>query len=181
MIKKTPLEEYMKTKKKSGLPAITLRDGDELAAVFLIKDEPIVIFTYNGYGIHFNSDEVGPTSRATMGVKGINLKEGDYVATALPVRDMNDSIALFSEKGIGKRIPIFEKQKRGGRGSLCYNVCISSGRLEGASMVNDTDKLLVVGDKKSICIEATELPNLAKLSIGNQVLKDSRFVSVSKI
>ena len=181
MIKKTPLEEYMKTKKKSGLPAISLREGDELAAVFLIKDEPIVIFTYNGYGIHFNSDEVGPTSRATMGVKGINLKEGDYVATALPVRDMNDSIALFSEKGIGKRIPIFEKQKRGGRGSLCYNVCISSGRLEGASMVSDTDKLLVVGDKKSICIEATELPNLAKLSMGNQVLKDSRFVSVSKV
>lgn len=181
MIKKTPLEEYMKTKKKSGLPAISLREGDELAAVFLIKDEPIVIFTYNGYGIHFNSDEVGPTSRATMGVKGINLKEGDYVATALPVRDMNDNIALFSEKGIGKRIPIFEKQKRGGRGSLCYNVCISSGRLEGASMVSDTDKLLVVGDKKSICIEATELPNLAKLSMGNQVLKDSRFVSVSKV
>lgn len=181
MIKKTPLEDYLKTKKKAGLPAITLREGDELASVFLIKDEPIVIFTYNGYGIHFNSDEVGPTTRATMGVKGINLKEGDYVAVALPVRDMNDSIALFSEKGIGKRIPIFEKQKRGGRGSLCYNVGISSGRLEGASMVNDTDKLLVVGDKKSICIAATELPNLAKLSIGNQVLKDSRFVSVSKV
>ena len=99
----------------------------------------------------------------------------------MPDRDIKDSIALFSEKGLGKRIPIFEKQKRAGRGALCYNVSISSGRLEGGAMVNDSDKLLVVGDKKSICIEATELPNLAKLSIGNQVLKDSRFVSVSKV
>ena len=181
MIKKTPLEDYTKTKKKTGMPAITLREGDELQSVFLIKDESIVIFTYDGYGIHFNSDEVSPTSRATVGVKGINLKEGDYVSFAMPVRDIKDSIALFSEKGLGKRIPIFEKQKRAGRGALCYNVSISSGRLEGGAMVNDTDKLLVVGDKKSICIEATELPNLAKLSIGNQVLKDSRFVSVSKV
>ena len=181
MIKKTPLEDYTKTKKKTGMPAITLREGDELQSVFLVKDESIVIFTYDGYGIHFNSDEVSPTSRATVGVKGINLKEGDYVSFAMPVRDMKDSIALFSEKGLGKRIPIFEKQKRAGRGALCYNVGISSGRLEGGAMVNDGDKLLVMGDKKSICIEATELPNLAKLSIGNQVLKDSRFVSVSKV
>ena len=74
-VKKTSLEEYISTKKKSGITAINLREGDSLASVCLIKDEDIILLTKDGMGIKFNSLDIGATSRTTIGIKGIAMKE----------------------------------------------------------------------------------------------------------
>ena len=183
MVKKTTLDEYVKTKKKTGIAAITLKDGDSLAAVSLIKDEPLILITANGMSIKFDSNEITPTSRTTSGVKGINLADGDYVIAALPVRDSSDKLAIFSQSGLAKKIELSElpTQKRAGKGLICYKVANTTGLVAAACLVSDTDNILVLGEKSSICISANDLPNLGRAPTGNQIIKNTRINSVSKV
>jgi DNA gyrase subunit A len=183
VVKKTSLEEYIKTKKKNGILAITLKEGDELAAVSLIKDEDLILITENGMGIKFNSMEVSATSRATTGVKGIAMDEEDKVIAALAVRNTEDKLAIFSTNGLGKKVSLNELpvQKRAGKGLMCYKPTESTGKLAAAALISDEDNILVIGNKKSICISAAEVPELGRPSIGNQIIKEEKIVAVNKI
>ena len=182
-IKKTALEEYTKTKKKSGVAAINLREGDEIASVSLIKDEQVILLTEKGMGIKFKTSEVSASGRATMGVKGIALGEGDKVVTALPIRSNEDQLAIFSENGLGKRIKIdeFVTQSRGGKGIICYKPTTSTGNVVAGTLVADSDNLLVSGSTKSICIGANDISTVGRASIGVQIIKEGHITSVSKI
>lgn len=183
VVKKTALEEYVKTKKKTGIAAITIKDGDELAAVTLVKDEPLMVLTGKGMGIKFGSLEVSATSRATSGVKGMALNEGDYVVAALPIRNANDSLAVFVESGLGKKISLdeFVTQKRGGKGIITYKTNEKTGDVTSAALISDEDNLLVCGLASSICVSATEIPSAGRVSIGNQILKGTKLLSVTKV
>ena len=183
LVKKTSLEEYTKTKKKTGIAAISLREGDELAAVSLIKDEQLVVMTANGMGIRFDSKEITPTSRSTSGVKGIALADGDSVITALPIRDIKDKVAVFAQNGLAKKFALTElpTQKRAGKGLMCYKPSDITGPIMAATLVSDEDNVLIVGTPSSICISAKEIPELGRASIGNQVIKNSKIGSVSKV
>lgn len=178
MVKKTALDEYVKTKKKNGIAAITIKDGDSLASVALVKDEDIILLTSEGMGIRFNSLEVGPTSRATMGVKGITLKDTDKVVAMLPVRHKEDRVAVFAETGLGKKMEMSELplQKRAGKGLICYK----NGGVVCGALVDDTDNVLVMGNTSNICVSAKEIPLLGRSSMGNQILK-GKIMSVSKV
>ena len=183
IVKKTTLEEYTNTKKKNGIGAISLREGDSLAAVSLVKDEPLIIITKQGYMIKFDSMEVGSTSRMTTGVKGIALGEGDEVVAALPVRNADDAVAVFTETGLAKKMLPKEVvvQKRGGKGLICYKPTDASGSIVGAAMVSDEDNILIVGNKSSICVAATDIPALGRTGIGNQMIKSGRVSTISKV
>ena len=182
-VKKTSLEEYINTKKKSGVSAITLREGDSLASVCLVKDEPMILLTKNGMGIKINSTEVGATSRTTIGVKGINIKDDDEIVSAIPLRNEADQLAIFSSLGLAKKFKSDELpvQKKGGKGLICYKPTATSGEVVSAVLVSDEDNLLVCGDKTGICISATEIPLLSRSSLGNQVIKGNNLLSVSKV
>ena len=183
LVKKTTLDEYVKTKKKTGIAAITIKEGDELAAVSLIKDEPLVLVTAHGMSIKFDSKEIAPTSRTTSGVKGITLNKDDSIIAALPVRNSNDHLAIFASSGLCKKFELSELplQKRAGKGLLCYKPTDITGNVVSAVLVDDTDNILVLGDKSSICISAQEIPLLGRTSIGNQVIKNNKINSVSKV
>ena len=183
LVKKTSLDEYVKTKKKTGIAAITIKEDDELAIVSLIKDEQLILVTKNGMAIRFDSKEISPTSRTTSGVKGINLADGDYIVAALPVRNTNDKLAIFSYGGMGKKLDLTELpiQKRAGKGLLCYKSTDATGHISAAALVEDSDSVLILGDKSSICIEASEIPNLSRASIGNIIIKNNKVLSVSKV
>lgn len=183
LVKKTTLDEYVKTKKKTGIAAITIKEGDELAAVSLIKDEPLVLVTAHGMSIKFDSKEIAPTSRTTSGVKGITLNKDDYIVAALPVRNSNDYLAVFVSSGLCKKFELSELplQKRAGKGLLCYKPTDITGNVVSAVLVDDTDNILVLGDKSSICVSAQEIPTLSRVSTGNQVIKNSKVNSVSKV
>ena len=183
LVKKTSLEEYVKTKKKTGIAAISIKDGDELAAVSLVKDEQLILVTKNGMAIRFDSKEVSPTSRATSGVKGINLGADDEIIAAIPVRNTNDKLAIFVNGGYCKKFGLDELplQKRAGKGLMCYKPTDTTGKVVAATLVEDSDCVLILGDKSSICIEASEIPNLGRASIGNVVIKNSKVLSVSKV
>ena len=183
LVKKTTLDEYVKTKKKTGVAAITIKEGDELAAVSLIKDEPLVLVTANGMSIKFDSKEIAPTSRTTSGVKGITLNKDDSIVAALPVRNGNDHLAVFVSSGLCKKFELSELplQKRAGKGLLCYKPTDATGNVVSAVLVDNTDNILVLGDRSSICISAQEIPTLGRASVGNQVIKNSKVNSVCKV
>ena len=183
LVKKTTLEEYIKTKKKTGIAAISIKEGDELVSVCLVKDEPMILLTKNGYGIKFSSMEIGATSRATSGVKGITINPDDEVIAALPLRHDTDAIAIISETGLGKKFSSSELplQKRAGKGLICYKPTNSTGFVADGALISDEDNILIIGDKSSICVSATEIPELSRASIGNQIIKNNKVKSISKV
>lgn len=183
VVKKTPLDEYVKTQKKTGIAAINIREDDELVSVNLIKDENILFVTSNGYGMRIKSEDISISSRVAIGYKGIALNEGDKVITALPIRDNNDYLALFTSNGLGKKYPVSEcpTQNRAGKGLIYYKPTDSTGNVVAAALVSDEDSILICGDKTSLCISAEEIPSLGRTSIGNQIIKGSNIVSVSKV
>lgn len=179
LIKKVSLDEYRNTKKTTGIIALTLREGDLLAAVTFISDEQMMLFTKNGMAIRFNSTDLSPTSRIAQGVKGINLNEGDQVIMCLPVHKETDNLALVSADGFGKRVASneFTSQGRGGKGVMVYK-----GEVAGVAFVDDSDSLLISGDKTSVKIDAKDLPLLQRAASGNMVIKDNgKVVSMTKI
>ncbi len=183
LVKKTTLDEYIKTKKKTGIAAIALRENDRLASVSLIDNEPILLLTKNGYIIRFNSSEITPTSRSTYGIKGITLSEGDEVVMTLPIRHDTDNLAVFTTGGMGKKVPLTEItiQKRGGKGLYIYKPTASTGNVISASLIDDNDNLLISGNSASICISAKDIPVLGRISIGNQMIKSGSIKSVTKV
>ena len=183
LVKKTPLDEYVKTKKKTGIAAITIKEGDELAVVSLIKDEQLILVTEKGMGIRFDSKEISPTSRTTSGVKGINMSDDDRIVAAIPVRNVNDKLAIFVQGGMAKKFSLDELpiQKRAGKGLMCYKPTNATGNVAAATLIEDTDNVLIIGDSSSICIAGDEIPVLGRSSIGNQVIKNNIIKSVSKV
>lgn len=182
LVKKTALEEYTKTKKKTGIAAINIKEGDNIACVHLMKDEPLILITKEGMAVRFNSTEIGASGRTTMGVKGITLKDGDEVVMGLPVRNETDQLAIFAATGLAKKVPVkeFPIQKRAGKGLICYKPNATTGSVVSAALVADEDNILVCGDRTSICVSAQEIPELNRGSTGNQILK-GKIVSTSKV
>ena len=178
-IKKTPLDDYQKTKKKSGISAISFRDGDSLASASLIKDEDVLVITKKGNVIRFKTKDLAPSSRIAVGVKGIGLNEEDEVLTILPIRDINDSLAIFTNTGCGKKVKLKDilEQRRGGKGACFYK----GDTVTSAVLVNDKDNVLICGDKSSVCISAEEIPETSKSATGSIIIKGNKIVSASKV
>ena len=151
--------------------------------VSLIKDEELLLITKKGNVIRFNSNEIGPTSRASYGVKGIGLNEGDEIVSALPIRHNTDTLAIFTESGSGKKVSLteFPVQKRAGKGIAGYKASNVSGDIVGATLVADEDNVLIVGDKSTICVSAKDIPLQSRLSVGNQLIRNSRIKSITKV
>lgn len=184
MVKKTALSEYTDiSKKKSGIQAIKLREDDGLVSVFLINEEPIILLTKNGMGIKFKSTDVSLSSRVALGLKGMNLNEGDEVAVGVPVRDETDYLAIFAALGCGKKIELKELpvQNRAGKGLVIYKASNTNDYVVSAVLVSETDSVLLCGDKSSICISASDIPLTGRTPIGNQLIKANHLVSVTKV
>lgn len=179
MIKKSSLEEYFKTRKKTGTNALKIKEDDELVNVFLANDEDVIIATKNGKSIRFKLTDISPSGKTAYGVKSISLDDNDCVVAGIPIRNKDDDLAVFSVSGLAKRIPlnIFPVQKRAGKGVICYK-----GEVADIVSVCDEDKILICGDKAGICILASDIPVLtSKTGLGNIIIKDNVIREVSKV
>lgn len=177
-IKKVPLDEYDKMK-RTGIIAISFKDGDELADVTFINQEQMLLVTKNGMAIRFGTAEMPISSRTAQGVKGIKLNDGDSVIAALPIVDPTDYLAIVSKNGLGKKMQIDELtlQNRGGKGLLCYKEEIA-----GAEIIKESDNLLINGDKSSIVISGKDIPTLGRVSMGNIMLKNNeQVISITQV
>lgn len=177
-IKKVPLDEYDKMK-RTGIIAISFKDGDELADVTFINQEQMLLVTKNGMAIRFGTAEMPISSRTAQGVKGMKLNDGDSVIAALPITDPADYLAIVSKNGLGKKMQIDELtlQNRGGKGLLCYKEEIA-----GAEIIKESDNLLINGDKSSIVISGKDIPTLGRVSMGNIMLKNNdQTISITQV
>ena len=178
LFKKTCLEEYMNTKRTTGISAINLKEGDAIANVTFADEEDFILITKLGMSICFETKGIAPIGRVTAGVKSIKLIEGDEVLVGLPIKHKTDMLATFSASGVARKTPLndFPVQGRGGKG-----LKVGSGELAGAALVSDEDKILIIGQPNSICISATEIPQLARTAAGNIMIKDSKIRSIIKL
>lgn len=182
-VKKTPIEEYTKTKRSTGIIALGVRKDDELSAVTFVNDEQIILITRKGMSIKFKSSDVLSTSRTSIGVKGINLSDDDEVICALPIVSNEEKLAIFSKNGLGRKSKLedFPLQNRGGRGTIAYKTSPSTGDIADAILIKDDDNVLILGMENSICINSNDIPTLSKTSIGNQMIKENKIISASKV
>lgn len=178
-IKKTSLKEYKDFKRKTGLIAIKLREGDSVAAIDLGTAEDIILVTKKGMSIRFNLSSVPFGSRATMGVKGIKIDEDDEVVSLNVIKDTVNYIGVAYEDGLGKKINIsdFPSQGRAGKGVQV----IKDKVIVGAVSLNDNDNILISSNTKGICINATELPTLGRTAMGNKLIKDGHIISIARV
>ena len=133
LVKKTPIQDYANVR-KIGLAAISLRDDDELIEVKATDDKKdIILVTKYGQCIRFKENDVRSTGRVSMGVRGINLLDGDEVV-AMQLNTQGYYLLVVSENGMGKRTSIseFTCQNRGGKGVKCYKITEKTGNVIGA-------------------------------------------------
>lgn len=175
-IKKVPLEEYDKMK-RTGVLAISLKDGDEVRSAIFLNQEEVVIATKGGYLIRFETAEMPLSSRTAQGVKGIKLNEGDEVVSISAINN-EEFCVIICKNGCGKKVPISELtiQKRGGKGAI-----YSKEPVSGILLVNSEDNILISGNISSIVVSTDDIPTLGKVAQGVILLKgNSEVISESK-
>ncbi len=145
IVKKTSIEEYANIR-KTGIQAITLRDGDELIEVKVTDNtKDIILVTKLGQCIRFKETDVRPTGRSSMGVIGMNLLDEDEVV-GMQLDTQGDALLIVSELGLGKRTNMdeFAVQHRGGKGVKCYKINEKTGDVIGVKAVDDTREVMLI-------------------------------------
>ena len=174
----------------SGIRALTLDEGDELINVMRTDGEQnILMATHNGQAICFAETDVRAMGREAVGVRGIRLKDGDWVVGA-EIAQPDASVLSITEKGYGKRTPAAEyirggeePQHRGGSGMKNYNITDKTGPVAAVKVVQDSDDVLVVSDDGVIIrMEAAGISELGRATQGVRIMRLSegaRVISVA--
>ena len=186
-IKKTAISEF-NTNRKTGLIAISLKEGDELVDVKQTSGtDTIIIVTKNGKCISFSEEDVRPMGRIAGGVRAIKLEDDDEVVSRELVQP-GEELLVVTKNGFGKRTPVSEYkiQVRGGKGLLTYDKAKfrKTGELVGAMVVaEDDDVLLINSDGIIIRINASEVSRLGRATQGVKIMKvdgDAAIVAMAK-
>ncbi len=145
-VKKTSLSDFANYR-KAGIIAINLEEGNSLVnAVLTSGEQDVVIVSHDGMSIRFNEADMRAQGRNTIGVRGIRLREGDYVVALAVVHDPEATLLVVSENGLGKRTLFTEYrlQSRGGIGVKTMNCTDKTGRVVSATTVTDADELMIM-------------------------------------
>ena len=188
-VKRMPLSA-LRNIRTSGIRALTLDEGDELINVMRTDgSRNILMATHNGQAICFAETDVRPMGREAVGVRGIRLKDGDWVVGA-EIAQPDAGVLSITENGYGKRTPAAdyirggeEPQHRGGSGMKNYNITDKTGPVAAVKVVYDTDDVLVVSDDGVIIrLEAAGISELGRATQGVRIMRLSegaRVISVA--
>ncbi|MDK2919583.1 MAG: gyrase subunit [Candidatus Petromonas sp.] len=186
MIKKCELSQF-DTSRKTGLIAISLRDGDELISVkSTTGNNELIIVTEEAMSIRFNEEDVRSMGRTAMGVKAITLNEDDYVVDMGLVNE-GDDLLVVSENGYGKRTDLDEYriQSRGGKGIKTYNISDKTGKLVGAKIVNEKDDIMLINTSGAVIrLKVDGISRLGRNTQGVRLMRfneGSNIVSIAKL
>ena len=172
IIKRTAVEDY-KNVRKSGIIAVNLDEGDELAWVKLTSgNDDLLVATKKGMCIRFNESDARVLGRTARGVKAIDLKDGDEVIGFDVLRE-GTTVLTVNEKGYGRRSSNddYHIQSRGGKGVKNYRV-EQFGDVSAISVVDENeDVILISSDGIIIRIPANEISTFARPSKGVRVMK----------
>ena len=147
-VKKTTFEEFENIR-SNGIIAIKLEENDELLWVKMTDGKMnVLITTKHGKAIVFKEQEVRSTGRSSIGVRGIELAEGDLVASAevFTNEEYKKNIIVIGERGVGKKtnIALFKGQHRGGKGVKIASVDQKMGEICFVQIVNPEDSTIIM-------------------------------------
>ena len=183
LVKKTPIQDYANVR-KIGLAAISLRDDDELIEVKATDDKKdIILVTKYGQCIRFKESDVRSTGRVSMGVRGINLLDGDEVV-AMQLNTQGDYLLVVSENGMGKRTAMneFVVQNRGGKGVKCYKITEKTGNVVGAKAVNEENEIMMITTEGIIIrLQCADISILGRITSGVKMINLTDGVTVASI
>ena len=144
------------TARKAGIRCITLEEDDELISVRETDgDQAILIATHDGMTIAFRESDIRCMGRDAYGVRGIRLRDGDFVVGAARAK-YDHQVLMVTENGYGKRTPMDEyfradgPQNRGGYGLKGYQVTDKTGPIAGVKVVSEDDDILIISDDGTI-------------------------------
>ena len=172
----------LQTARKAGIRAIGLEEDDALVSVLITDgDDHIVMATANGSAIRFHENEVRPMGREAFGVRGIKLREGDWVVGA-DKQSAGEFLLTVTEKGYGKLTPTEEytAHHRASSGMTAHNLTEKTGKLVAIRVVNFEDDLLAMTSEGvvirmaagsiRICGRASQGVILVKVGEGGHVI-----------
>ena len=179
-------QSALKNIRSNGLRAIILDEGDSLISVLQTTgEENMFIATYNGMAVCFNESDLRPLGRNAMGVRGIRLREGDYVVGAGNSL-AGEAVLTITEKGYGKRTLLSEYSihGRGGIGIKNYQVTDKTGGIADVKMVNPGEDILVISDDGTIIRMAVDhISVLGRSTQGVRIMRlaeGSRVISIER-
>ena len=182
-VKRTDATEFQNVR-TGGLIAIKLNEGDELISVRLTDGhQNIIIGTKDGYAVSFSEQDVRSMGRNATGVRGISLREGDFVVGAGILTD--DSYVLtISENGYGKATEAaqYSIRRRGGKGVKTFKITERNGSLVGLStIVGDEDILLITNEGIIIRFEANNISKTGRDTQGVRLMRLDEDQSISTL
>ncbi len=186
-VKKTKISEFDSIR-QSGKIAIKLEAGDNLKWVQpTTGSDHILLVSREGKSIRFKEEDVRPTARDTQGVRGIDLKPGDFVVgmevfpstKAAPTdkrRKVFEDVLIVMENGLGKRTGVksWPLQKRGGQGVKAAQVTPKTGKIVSCIAVDETIDQVVLTSKSAQIIKLP-LKNIPQLGRDTQGVILMRF------
>lgn len=147
VIKKTALSDYQNIR-ASGINAINIDPGDELLDIIRTDGKrQILIATHDGMAVRFNESDVRPMGRVARGVRGVNLRTGDYVVSVCSVsQEGTEKILSVSEKGYGKQtiVSSYRLAKRGGIGVINMKTTEKTGKVVAAFPVEEDSEIMII-------------------------------------
>jgi DNA gyrase subunit A len=186
-VKRTPLRDYANIR-ANGLRAVVINEGDNLLSVRLTDGATHVFMgTNRGMAIRFEETDVRPMGRVTAGVRGVNLRKGDFVeefATFDPGEE-ND-ILVVTDRGYGKRTQIseFRIQRRGGFGIKLVQLTEKNGVVAAIRYVRENDEILIVTEGGMLIRTiVAEISRFGRAAQGVRVIRldeGDRVVSVAR-
>ncbi len=188
IVKKTPIMDYANVR-KTGLAAITLKDGDELIEVKATDNtKDIIMVTKLGMCIRFNETDVRSTGRTSQGVIGMNLSDGDEII-GMQMDTQGEDLLIVSENGMGKRTSMeeFTPQRRGGKGVKCYKINSKTGNVVGMKAVNDDNEIMLISTEGIVIrLECSSISELGRITSGVKLMKmdegkDITVASIAKV
>ena len=184
IVKKTVLSAYGKPR-KGGIYAIEIRDGDKLIEARISNGEhDILLGTSEGKSIRFSENNIRPSGRKTMGVKGIKLgSEKDRLVGMLVVR-REGTVLVATEKGMGKRTDViqYRTQTRGGKGVMTMRCTDKTGKMVNIMEVVDSDDLIIITDSGVLMRQpVAAIRTIGRVTQGVKLVKLDDGASISSI
>lgn len=185
-IKRTTLVQFSSVR-SSGLIAIGLDEGDELAWVRMTSgQDDLILVSDGGQAIRFHESDARPMGRTAAGVIGIRMRENERVISAEVVRPSAD-LLVISENGFGKRTSLdeFHSQRRGGGGVSAMKLTARNGRLAAARVVDESETVMLVTERGMVIhVPAKQISKIGRATQGVSVMRLSdgdRVASITPI
>jgi topoisomerase-4 subunit A len=187
MVKKTELRQYTAQRYSKPLVAINLKDDDKVVDVHLTDGKKeLFLITNLGYALWFDEEEVSIVGARAAGVKGINLKDDDFVVGGKILSpDSKETVVITTQRGSVKRMKLkeFEKATRAKRGVVILRELKSNPhRIVGFILANEEDLIFIQTEKGHIeTVKAGDVRFNDRYSNGSFVLDEGDHGKVTNV